>query len=65
MSDKKNSPFQAAFWISNQEKLYILIICLLFILGFGARYLYLNNRRPSPPLDPQPEQIEKTEQIHE
>lgn len=65
MAEKKSSPLQAAFWISSQEKLYILVICVLFLLGIGARYLYLGNRKASPPLDPQPEQVEISEQPHE
>lgn len=48
MSDKKSSPLQSGFMLTRQEKFYILVICTLFILGLGARYLYLGNRNPSP-----------------
>ncbi|WP_372798197.1 hypothetical protein [Pontiella sp.] len=65
MEEKTPSPLQAAFWLSKQERLYILIICVLFLLGVGARILYLNNRKPSPPLDPQPQSTEMPEQHHE
>lgn len=41
MADKKPSPLQASFWLSNQEKYYILIICALFLVGLAARYFYL------------------------
>lgn len=61
MAEKTPSPFQAAFWLSKQERLYILIICVLFLLGLGARCLYLKNRNPSPPLDPLPVQTEQAE----
>jgi len=65
MAEKTPSPLQASFWLSKQERIYILIICALFLFGLGARYLYLNNRKPSPPLDPQLEQADLSEQSHE
>ena len=48
MSEKKPSPLQSGFMLTKQEKIYILVICALFMLGLGARYLYLGNRNPSP-----------------
>jgi hypothetical protein len=54
MVEKKSSPIiKSAFGLTKQEKLYILLICTLFILGLGARYLYLNNRNPTvyPPVE--------------
>jgi hypothetical protein len=47
MADKKPSPLQSSFLLTTQEKRYILIICALFLLGIIARYLFLNNRRPT------------------
>ncbi|MDF7807146.1 hypothetical protein P4E94_06840 [Pontiellaceae bacterium B12219] len=53
MVEKKSSSIKSAFGLTKQEKLYILLICTLFILGAGARYLYLNNRNPTvyPPVE--------------
>ncbi|MDF7800356.1 hypothetical protein P4C99_12835 [Pontiellaceae bacterium B1224] len=48
MAEKKSNPIQSGFLLTKQEKIYILVICSLFILGLAARYLYLNNRNPSP-----------------
>ena len=46
MAKKKISPLQAGFWLSEQEKRYILVICAIFLLGLIARYYYLNNEKP-------------------
>lgn len=62
MADKKPSPLQSGFWLTNQEKRYILIICTLFILGIIARYLYLKNERPKVYT---PADFEQTELNHE
>lgn len=48
MAEKKTTPLHAAFSFTSQEKRYILIICTLFLLGIIARWLFLNNRRPTP-----------------
>lgn len=48
MADKVPNPIQSGFLLTKQEKIYILVICALFILGLAARYLYLSNRNPSP-----------------
>jgi hypothetical protein len=62
MSEKKSSPLQSGFILSRQEKIYILVICALFMLGLGARYLYLGNRNPSPTIPVEPS---ASEQNHE
>lgn len=43
MADKKSSPLQASFWLTDQEKQSILVICTLFLIGLVSRYLYLKN----------------------
>jgi len=47
MADKKPSPLQASFWLTDQEKRSILVICTLFLIGLVARYLYLKNEIPT------------------
>lgn len=56
------SPLQASFWLTNQEKRYILVICALFLLGIAARYFYLKNETPKVYT---PAGIEETEPNHE
>jgi hypothetical protein len=46
MADKNPNPLQSGFWLTAQEKKYILVICALFLLGVAARYLYLKNEEP-------------------
>ena len=43
MIEKQPTPLQASFWLTSQEKVYILIICTLFLLGLAARHFYLKN----------------------
>ena len=43
MADKNPSPLQASFWLTKEEKRYILVICALFLIGVVARYIYLRN----------------------
>lgn len=43
MADKKPSPLQASFWLTEQEQRSILVICTLFLIGLAARYFYLKN----------------------
>lgn len=62
MPEKNSNPLQSGFILSKQEKIYILVICALFILGLGARYLYLGNRNPSPTI---PVEASETELHHE
>lgn len=47
MSDKKPSPFQASFLLTAPEKMYILVICAIFLVGIAARYYYLENEKPA------------------
>jgi len=46
MQEKQPSPLQASFWLSNQEKSYILVICAIALIGMICRYFYLKNERP-------------------
>ena len=46
MPDKTPSPLQASFWLTEQERHYILVICALALLGIAARYFYLKNETP-------------------
>lgn len=62
MAKKKISPLQAGFWLTEQEKRYILIICAIFLLGLMARYWYLKHEKPKEYI---PEGIEKVENDHE
>ena len=59
MPDKKSSPLQASFWLTEQERHYILVICALALLGIAARYFYLKNETPEVYT---PAGIEKAEQ---
>ena len=45
MPDKQPSPLKASFWLTEQEKRYILLICALFLLGIIVRYFYLKNEK--------------------
>jgi hypothetical protein len=62
MANKKISPFQAGFWLSEQEKRYVLVICAIFLLGLIARHYYLNKAKPEAHIPPG---IEQTEQEHD
>jgi len=62
MPDKNPSPLQASFWLTGQEKRYILVICALALLGIAARYFHLKNEKPEVYA---PAGIEETEQNHE
>ncbi len=46
MVEKKPSPLQASFWLTDQEKRYILVICALLFIGLATRYFYLKNEKP-------------------
>ncbi len=43
MSDKPPTPLQASFWLTQEETLYILALCAIFLVGIIARYFYLKN----------------------
>ena len=62
MAKGKPSPLQAGFWLTEQERRYILVICAIFLLGLAARYWYLKNDKPRQYV---PKGIEKAEQRHE
>jgi|GEM_PF-6374160 len=46
MRDKQPTPLQASFWLTNQEKGYILVICAIALIGLIARYFYLIKEPP-------------------
>ncbi len=62
MAKNKPSPLQAGFWLSDQEKQYILVICAIFLLGLIARYWYLKHDTPE---TYSPAGLEKVEKNHE
>jgi len=62
MPDKNPSPLQASFWLTEQEKRYVLVICALALLGIAARYFHLKNEKAEAYI---PAGIEETEQSHE
>lgn len=46
MANKRRSPLQSGFWLTEQEKRYILVICAVFMLGLLVRYWYLKHGKP-------------------
>jgi hypothetical protein len=46
MPDKKPTPLQASYWLTKQEKHYVLILCALALLGIAARFFYLKYEKP-------------------
>ena len=46
MANKKPSPLRASFWLTEQEKYYVLALCAIFLLGLAARYYYLMSENP-------------------
>ena len=50
---------QACFWLTEQERRYVLVICALALLGIAARYFYLKSEKPEVYT---PAGIEQTEQ---
>ena len=57
-----SSPLSASFWLTEREKIYILIVCTIFLIGLAARYFFLKNEILEVYT---PAGIEKTEQNHE
>lgn len=62
MSNKQPTPLQASFWLTDQEKVYILVICTIFLIGLVARYYYLKNDKAAVYT---PAGIEEMENPHE
>ena len=62
MTKKSPSSLQAAFWLTEQEKRYILVICVIFLLGLITRYWYLKHDESK---EYQPQGLEKLEQRDE
>ena len=53
---------QAGFWLTEQERKCILLICAIFLLGMAARYLYLKSEKPE---EYNPDGIGQLENNHE
>lgn len=62
MNSEQPTPLQASFWLTNQEKGYILVICTMFLIGLISRYFYLKNEIPEVYA---PAGIEELEEPHE
>jgi hypothetical protein len=62
MIEKKPTPLQSSFWLTQQEKNCILIISALFLLGLAARHFYLKNETAKVYT---PAGIEEVDQNHE
>lgn len=45
MKEKPLSPLSASFWLTDREKIYIMVVCAIFLLGLSARYFYLKNEQ--------------------
>ena len=58
MKSETPTPLQAAFWLTDEEKVYLLAIFAIFLVGIVARYFYLKHETPKAYV---PEGIEKTE----
>ena len=58
MKREPPTPLQAGFWLTNEEKVYILAIFAIFLVGIVARYFYLKHETPKAYT---PEGIEKAE----
>jgi len=46
MGNEQPTPLQASFWLTNQEKGYVLVVCAILLVGIVARYFYLKNEAP-------------------
>jgi hypothetical protein len=62
MSNHQPTPLRASFWLTDQEKGYILVISTIFLIGLAARYFYLKNEKPEAYT---PAGIEEMENPHE
>lgn len=62
MKNKPPTPLQASFWLTDEEKNYIVAVCAIFLLGLVARYFYLKNETPEVYT---PIGIENVEKSHE
>ena len=62
MLDKQPSPLRASFWLTEQEKRYVLVICALFLIGLTVRHFYLKKEQAQVYT---PSGLEKMESSHE
>ena len=62
MNSKPPTPLQASFWLTREERGYILVIFAIFLVGIVARYFYLKYETSKVYT---PEGIEEMEQNHE
>ena len=62
MSAKSPTPLQASFWLTPEEKQYVLVVLSILGVGIIARYFYLKNETSTVY---KPADIEKIEQNNE
>ncbi len=58
MGNEQPTPLRASFWLTDQEKGYVLMVCALFLIGIVARYFFLKNEVPEVYTHPNIEQVE-------
>jgi hypothetical protein len=46
MKGTRTTPLEMSFWLSSQERLYLLVIGAIFMVGLTVRYFYLKDRAP-------------------
>jgi hypothetical protein len=59
MREKNPGPLRAGFWLNSQEKGYILVVCLMALIGLAVRYFYLKSEQPEPCMPPGVENLSK------
>lgn len=62
MAEENPTPLQASFWLTDEEKRYVLVIFTLLFIGLVARYLHSKNRAPEPYI---PAGIEKADVVNQ
>jgi len=62
MNSEQPTPLQASFWLTHQEKIYIMVVCTIFLIGLVSRYFSLKNEGPEVYV---PAGLEEVEVFHE
>lgn len=58
MAEQQRTPLQTGFWLTVQEKRYILAVCALLLLGIAARYAYVKYDAPEGYAPDEPEEMQ-------